>query len=223
MASKSYVAEEDENLNEEIEKIKEKYQFKEDFDLKAQLTGLPTELGLQKSRKGMRRNSEMKKIINKSIKLLKKQLDLLMDMSAQERIFLDSVPDQFAQEGYKNLQSERKNRTVCSLESDLNYFYRVLLFARVKILPDRGGRKEESRPKYIISQLLRIYIAGTNIKPKCGWDDIQSHHVGEFYNYLIDLKPVLEKLNITLSATDKSIGQYSVEILSNYRSLSDNI
>ena len=70
------------------------------------------------------------------------------------------------------------------------------MFALENTPKDPGGRQVSSKPLHIIFKLVDIYARGSKRQPTCGWDDVSGKHVGESYNFVIDLLPVLKSLNL---------------------------
>jgi hypothetical protein len=106
-------------------------------------------------------------------------------------------------------------------EVDTYIAYKAYLFLLENIPKDPGGRTQRSITKYIIFLLTPIYHAGTGDEPTCGWvdsgdDNSPGKHVGDFYEFVLDLQPTLQALGINLGK-ESSIGTECVEAIAHYK------
>jgi hypothetical protein len=202
-----------------IDKIKIKYSFNNEFPLAERLNHLPTSVALDYNvAKSIPRPAEMKKNIKTLERLSCKLLDeLIRKTSCDVKGLLDDTPKIFAEKfGYKNINLDNPNWSTFKFERDLKIFLKICRFTLQIISPDNGGRKSSSLPKHVIFKLATVYRQGTSQEPTCGWDDIEESYTGNFYKFLIDLAPLLRDLKIKLG-TDKTIGKYAVEALKEFR------
>jgi hypothetical protein len=77
---------------------------------------------------------------------------------------------------------------------------------------DKGGQQTGSLPKDLIWLSMQQYEFNVGREATCGWDEIKGKHVGDFYHFMIELKPFIKEMGIDLGE-DRSIGQYTRELL----------
>lgn len=206
--------------SKKITKIKQKYNFDEQFDLLGRLNYLPT---LITSYPSHARNSEIKKQI-KALKEAAMNLSILLaDSSQQTKDRINQLP--LISNEVKGISPTEMNPDwqLSQFEKYLDMFWVTCMIQLQKIPADKGGRQESSIPKFIILLLSKFYKDGTNKKPTCGWTDsgddtTSGAHVGDFYEFILDVKPFLQVIDIELG-TNNTIGGYCIQVLKKYRAV----
>lgn len=198
----------------EIEQIKKQHCFKENFDLLGEIFSLPAVIASMPS---LPRPSQIKEELE-AIKSATAALQtVLLNTSAQTKITLNQIPYFLIDiVGYKDIRHLNTEWNVTALENDLNILSQTYEYALIQVPEDLGGPQKRSIPKYTIFKLASIFERGTGKKPKCGWKHEEDQYVGDFYDFLWKLTPLLRELGIK-TVSDKSIGRYNVDILKHYR------
>lgn len=198
----------------EIKQIKKRYGFKEDFDLPKEIYYLPTSITLMPS---LPRPSQIKEELEAIKAATAKLKAILFKTSAQTKITLNQIPH-FLMDivGYKDIRYLNTEWNVSALENDLNILSQTIDYALLQVPEDHGGPQKKSIPKYAIFKLASIFERGTGKRPKCGWKDADDQYVGDFYNFLWEITPLLSELNIK-TVSDETLGRYNVDILKHYR------
>lgn len=198
----------------EINHIKKKYGFKVEFDLLKEIYHLPTAIALMPH---LPRPAQTKKEL-KAIRAATLTLrSVLLNTSAQTKTELNQIPYFLIDIiGYKDIRHLNKEWNVPSVENDLNILSQTCDYTLLQVPEDHGGPQKRSVPKYVIFKLASIFEQGTGKQPKCGWKDETDQYVGEFYNFLIEIKPLLDVLKIKM-VCDEAIGRYNTDILKYYR------
>ncbi len=198
----------------EINLLKKKYAFMEDFDLLQEIYNIPSQIALMPS---LPRAAQIKSEladIKSAAEVLRK---VLLKTSAQTKITLNQTPH-FLMDivGYKDIRHLNAEWNVSVVENYIDILLQTAEYALLQVPEDQGGPQKRSMPKYVIFKLASIFERGTNSKPKCGWDDVDEQYIGQFYNFLNDITPLLDDLKIKM-VSDESIGRYNVDILKYYR------
>lgn len=205
--------------SKKINKIKRKHDIDEQFDLLGRLNYLPKLMTLYPNHP---RNSE----IAKHIRALKKsaiQLIVLLDDVPKQ--IKDMINELLTIPNTKDPSSPiemNPDWQLSKFEEYLQIFWVVCTLRLQRIPLDKGGRKQSSIPKFIILILAKIYKDGTGKSPTCGWSDCGDDitpgtHIGDFYEFVLDVRPFLEIINIDLG-TNITIGGYCTQVLKEYRS-----
>jgi hypothetical protein len=126
-----------EECNKEVEKIKRKYSFGDQFDLLEKLNYLPTAIALYPS---IPRSGDIKKQLTNLIKTIKKMIETLVNTSAQTKIIINQIPADLIQIGYKDIRGENTDWHLSKFESYLDVLHIACLFAKQKMPPDVGGK-----------------------------------------------------------------------------------
>jgi len=99
----------------------------------------------------------------------------------------------------------------------------------IKSLPaSKKGAPEKPHLKKLIQMLIKLYTEGTNQQAKCYWGentpneytqdgDLKGKYVGEFYDFLIFIQPLLEERLKIFMGTPLSLGKSAQETLSEIR------
>jgi hypothetical protein len=99
-----------------------------------------------------------------------------------------------------------------AIENNLPALIEKCLIEELKVPTDRGGQKSRSIIQDIIWFLMQHYEHNVGHEAKCGWDECKEEHVGQFYQFMIEIKPILAEMKIELGE-DRTVGQYSRELL----------
>lgn len=82
-----------------------------------------------------------------------------------------------------------------------------------KLPKNSDSEKKKSLKKPILGFLYKIFEAGSSLKPTHSTNDYTEGYSGNAYNFIIEIKPILEnKLGIPIGS-DKTIGRYLHEII----------
>lgn len=198
----------------EIRQIKARHEFKEDFDLLKEIDHLPTAIALMPY---LPRPSQIREELEAIKSATENLKTVLLKTSAQTKITLNHIPHFLIDiVGYKDIRHLNTKWNVTAIEDDLNILSQTCDYALPQIPEDKGGPQKRSIPKYAIFKLASIFERGTGKTPKCGWKDEKDQYVGDFYNFLREITPMLNELKIK-TVSDESIGRYNVNILKHYR------
>lgn len=198
----------------EIKQIKKRHSFEESFDLLKEIYSLPAVIASMPS---LPRASQIKAELE-AIQLATEALKtVLLNTSAQTKITLNQIP-YFLMDivGYKDIRYFNTEWNVTALENDLNILSQTNEYALIQVPEDPGGPQKRSIPKYAIFRLASIFERGTGKRPKCGWKHEEDQYVGDFYDFVWEITPLLDELGIK-TVSDESIGRYNVDILKHYR------
>lgn len=129
---------------------------------------------------------------------------------------------------YENLLKEQNKKKfqrqnlMGHLKEDLQQFYFGKNESRIsqlitfcdellqKLPSDLGGHKGGSLSKFLIQNLVKIFHHGTGKMPTCGGDDAKGTYQGKFFNFLLEIKKLLNDADpIIKLGTDKTIGEYA--------------
>lgn len=197
-----------------IIKIKMKYKFNKGFDLISKIKGLPSDLVLYtKLIANTPRLSVIKKHLIKLNKISSELRVCLQETPSSAKSYLNETLKNGFESGYGRLMSENNDWIVSRFESDVQAFDNICMYALEGFPGDKGGQVRSSLPKYIIFRLAAIYHLGVQVEPTCGWDEFAGCYVGDFYNFLIELKSFVP----CFLGTDFTIGKYATEVLASYK------
>lgn len=210
-----------------MNKIGEECLFADDFNLCEKIRYLPTAIALYKNlRANIQRPSKMKKTVEKLAKHVEACLKFLKELPTEINIMINRTLEKCTSAGYESLQTKNPHWSIQILERDLDILRSILLFVKADIPKDNGGRSKNSILQYTIFQLAIIFKSGTKkalICKHCGWElDPLKQYSGNFYTFLLDIEPLLEKLDINLG-TNETIGKIAVDIINQYKGLLDSI
>jgi len=194
----------------EIKSIKHTYVFKEGFDLLTEIYQLPTAIARAPY---LPRPAQIKNELDAIVELTEALKKTLLNTSAHTKIMLNHIPDFLIDiVEYKDIRHLKKNWNVSALENDLNTLSQACMYALPQVPEDHGGPQKRSIPKYVIFKLASIYERGTDTKPKCGWSENSDEYIGKFYQFLIEITPLLNDLNIKM-VSEETVGRYNVDSL----------
>jgi len=193
--------------------LKNEYHFASSFDLCQEISHLPTACVLYPS---FLRISKKRKELLDLLSTLRTARRVFKSTSAETKIDLNQIPQELKKIGYKDIRGELTDWSITKTEEYLEVAYQTCLFSLENTPKDPGGRQVSSKSLHIIFKLVDIYSRGTKRKPTCGWDDVSDKHVGDFYNFVIALLPVLKSLNLRLGKSS-SIGTYCREAITHYQ------
>jgi hypothetical protein len=193
-------------MEDEIIHIKKNHNFLENYGLLSKIKSLPARINsIINIIDNYPRLSEHKEKIKEIDEILQK-LDVI----------LSQLPFQIIQYINQMVQNNPKKSNFKKHLIDFNlrnYQEETSLLidsiqANFQNIPtDKGGRKPSSEPHQVILALVSIFEEGTGKKATCGWDNYSDLPKGAFYEFVIDLVPILKNIGISLG-TNLSIGTY---------------
>lgn len=172
-----------------ITQIKIKYHFDPTFDLRQELIHLPSTLATYP--KFLRLSKKHREILDLCA-ALKRMRTTLKKTAVETKITLDLIPDTLVGRGIPDIRDAHKEWNIGRVDSYLSILNQACLWALESIPKDMGGRQVTSKPLHIIFRLVDIYVRGTKRIARCGWSDVDSTHVGKFYDFIIDIQPLLK-------------------------------
>jgi hypothetical protein len=183
-----------------IEEIRLRYAYK--GDLFHYLITLPSWVNAYTDIKRQRgRPKTYKTLFMETMKIAKKLQEHIEHFSGYMR-----------EQMHDEQKKEKPFSTFFAIENSLPFFINKCHINALRIPKDKGGQQGGSLPKDLTWLLMQQYEFNTGQEATCGWVELNDRHTGEFYQFIIELKPIIKKMGITLGE-DRSIGQYTRELL----------
>lgn len=202
-------------LKEKINKIAKLHDFKESFDLQGHIADINSLLdGYQFFLNALFDVNtvipEKKNGIQQLVNTLKEIITTLSIFTSEERKELETISKTFCKDEIFSLQMPK-------LEADLKL---LALSANALVSkPKRDKRKlPKSRLKPLILRLAIIFHMGTGKEPICDHHRTTEEFSGCFYEFLLDLEPILEEIGISLGH-EGTTGKYAFDQTRNYKRL----
>lgn len=192
---------EDENL---INNIKNKHGYRE--NLHHFLAGLPNWIKLYDDfQRQNPRSKKEKALYTKTIKAAEELKKYIKNFSPSMRSSMFDIQDK--NDPYK---------VFLTIEENITSFIQKCQIEKLRLKKDIGGKKSGSLVKALLWNFIIHYEFATGVETSCGWQEDKDTYVGNIYDFVEDIKPILEKMKINLGK-DNSIGKYITDILINRR------
>lgn len=208
-----------------IKKIEQKYLFKDDFNLTRSLISIiRSHHSLSLIFNASPTNKKIREKLNNLIRLLTSLVNELTTLPQEIKAYLDmnilaSLPDEI--KIYADTHTNNMVQTVP--ETPYQYIqiskylkdseialllYKFLLF---KTPIKKGGPKPKSTRKDLLCLLVDIFHEGTGKIPKCIHSGRNKQntdiYIGEVYEFILDMEPLLEKLGLNGLGADYNLGK----------------
>lgn len=187
------------DFKKEVELISQKFCFPSGYDFLRKIIELPTrahlwQKGIATSPRPTKTKSELTKLANAFEGLL-----FLFDKTALDtKSKVDAcLLGQAAEENQKNINMLNTHE----ITKMVSIYLEACKNANNAIQMDQGGVKRSSKLKYIYFALAVIYIEATGKLPYCQWDRVEEQYYGEFFDFILHLRPVLKKMNYHLGSS----------------------
>lgn len=186
----------------EIEKIRVKYEIPSEFGFAEHLAKLPMEIAsFQEGKKQIPTTKEKHQYVDM---IRRKAEELLVLLHSSGSLILSQVAR----------NTENTFKTITQLrDENLPNIIEGCNKTKYQLPPVKKGRHRDPVKFAVIHHLVCIYVLGTKREPTCGYDDIKKGHVGECFNFIADLNTfILKSLDLHFDE-ESTIGQYLHESL----------
>lgn len=172
------------NIVEEINKIEKTYKFK-DYPLIHAIPLMEKKLYDYQDNKKIQQDTRPSSI-KKKFKQLDKKLQEAADLLDNDETSL-----------YPYFNTERD--FIFDFINNQLVRFRQLVRNENASIEDKGGRPNASLLEATIFYLLLIYSHGTKNAIKCYWSETKGAGVGETFNFLLEMRTILPKINVNLA------------------------
>ena len=209
-----------ESILNAIKKIGEKYNFLSWYDLPQALSeGVKYHHAITALYKNSPSNKELRDKLKKLIKI-KKMLVTELNSTPDEvkdyvNIFLNCI---FSIAKYSAKESWGFSKHQFRSELTLSAFE----LAIAEMPHQKGGKKPTSVRQDIIEMLVDVFREGTGTDPECKHNGYNNTYSGLVYDFILDIEPLLEKLNIENLGNDESIGKSIILSIKEHKKIPKN-
>jgi hypothetical protein len=194
-----------------IEQLKEKYRFKEDCDFYAWLRDLKNWSESYNEHEDLTVIREMEAQFTNIITASNALNDLITNFLRRREDFskyLDPFQDEILS------HSPKLELTHEELQEILMDF-KVNWQKTLESLPPIGkGRPSKTHNQRFVNLLVMMFMDGSQLEPQCYRNEHQKgQYHGCFYDFMIDMLPVLRFQGITLGIKNESLGRYACELI----------
>lgn len=110
------------------------------------------------------------------------------------------------------LRKDNRFAAFSAIEDNLPFLINQCRYKALSTPKDIGGQQSGSLPMDLIWLLIQHYEFNTEREATCGWVELDGKHTGKFYQFMIEIKLIIEEMGIELGE-ERSIGQYTRELL----------
>lgn len=194
-----------------IKQIKDKYHFKEDFDFCGWLRDVKSWSESYNEHENLTVIREMEAQFTNIITASNALNDLITNFLIRRDDFskyLDPFQD-------KILSHSPKLELTHEELQEILMDFKVNWQKTLESLPPIGtGRPSKKHNKRFVNLLLMMFIDGSKSTPKCYRDDHKKgQYHGCFYDFMIDMLPILRSQGINLNIKNESLGRYASELI----------
>lgn len=193
-----------------IKQIKDKYDFKEDFNFYGWLRDLKSWSELYNEHEGLTVIREMKAQFTNLITASDALRDLVTSFLMRRDDFSKYLP--FQDEALR--YSPKLGLTPEEFQ-DILVDFKVTWQTSLESLPAIGnGRPRETHNRRCVNLLVMMFRDGSQLEPQCYRNEYQKgQYHGCFYDFMIDMLPVLRLQGVTLEIKNESLGRYASELI----------
>ncbi|MDX1902281.1 MAG: hypothetical protein SFW66_09850 [Gammaproteobacteria bacterium] len=194
-----------------IKQIKDKYDFKVNFDFYGWLRDLKNWSDLYNEHEDrLTVIREMKAHFTNLINVTTALTDLVANFSKQRDDFSKYL-DPFADEA---LYYSPKLGLTHEEFQDILMDFKANWQKSLKSLPPIGkGRPSETHNESCVNLLVKMFMDGSKLKPRCYRNEHDGQYYGCFYDFMIDMQIILQSQGMTLDIKNESLGTYASKLI----------